>query len=173
VTPWGFGCFKSFASFATLSFSIGPPRCDVIPHSSLLILKRVMTSFHSLGCLFRQGESGLGCHFRSFKPYTIHLISFHIKKLLDFWVVFLMHFVPHCPFFYFLNMQQSCMASLSCTVKTKLPRHSDMLSLKINVNTYIRNKQNINSFFVGILRPLPKRAGSGSISDQNVTDPEH
>jgi hypothetical protein len=129
------------AIFCHLKLFNRSTRCDVIPHSSLLILKRVMTSSRSLGCVFRQCESGLGCHFRSFKPHIKLLISFHIKKLLDFWVVFLMHFVPHCPFFYFLNMQQSCMASLSCTVKIKLPRHSDMLSLKINVNTYIRNKQ--------------------------------
>jgi hypothetical protein len=38
-------------------------------------------------------------------PVLYFLFSFRIKKLLN--IVFLTQFVPHCIFFYFLNMQKS------------------------------------------------------------------
>jgi hypothetical protein len=55
----------------------------------MLFCEHVMTSFRRLGWVYRQGDAGLGRHFELFKPHTILIISFCIKKLLDFWAVFL------------------------------------------------------------------------------------
>jgi hypothetical protein len=53
-----------------------------------------------------KADAGLGNHFGSFKPKIILRFFLRSKKLLDFWYIFLLQFVPQCPF-YSLNMQQS------------------------------------------------------------------
>jgi hypothetical protein len=41
------------------------------------------------------------------EPNIYFLILPHVKKLLDFWMIFSMQIVPHCLFFSFLIMKQS------------------------------------------------------------------
>ncbi len=43
------------------------------------------------------------------QDYTSYFL--HFKKLLDICIIFLMQFVPHCPFFYFLNSENKATAT--------------------------------------------------------------
>jgi hypothetical protein len=82
----------------------------------MLYRERGMTSFRrlALGIPPRPMQDWA---FGYLQPNTILLIFTRIKKLLYFWAIFLMQFVPHCPIFYFLA--DPWLVSLRCTSENK------------------------------------------------------
>jgi hypothetical protein len=105
------------ANFWYLKFSYWPISFDVIHDASLLFNSAPAESnyaaveSHHSATDFVYSAAWLGypaawvAILSPLCPKIYFLILPCVKKLLDFWMIFLMQIVPHCLIFYFLNMQ--------------------------------------------------------------------
>jgi hypothetical protein len=81
---------QGYITFGTLSSYISPPIVMLFQMPTCQSIPQVRNVIQLLGLGYSaQADAGFGA-----------------ILLLDFWAI-LIQFVPHCPFFYFLNMPQS------------------------------------------------------------------